>query len=62
MIIKTFDELRNHIRDMREDTLELLNDSLEESTEFQRGSYHGEIYGYDEVLEILRSILKHGEV
>lgn len=61
-MIKTFEELRSHVWVMRQNTLELLYETLEESTEFQRASYHGAIYGYDEVLDALRDIIKYGDV
>lgn len=62
MNIKTFEELRDYLWEERQGLLEILHERLEELTEFQRGSYHGEINAYSDVLSTLRSILKYGEV
>jgi hypothetical protein len=59
--IKTFEDFRSYLQDERYDALESLADRIEELTEFQRGSYHGEIATYDNMLGLLRDILKYGE-
>lgn len=59
--IKTFEELRDYIAEAKHDTMEVLVDRIDELNAFQRGMYKGEIMGYDEVLGMLRSILKYGE-
>ncbi len=60
-MIKTFEELRSHIWDERQHMLELIAESLEESSEFARGRWAGYICGYDEILSVLRTSLKYGE-
>lgn len=59
--IKDFQSLREHVNEERLDTLESLGQRIEELTEFQRGSYHGELMAYDNMLSLLRDILKYGE-
>jgi hypothetical protein len=60
-MIKTFEELKSHISDLRQDSLEAMADRLEESTEFNRGGWCGYISAYDDILAILRTSLKYGE-
>lgn len=60
-MIKTFEELRTHIWEERQHWLERIAESLEESTEFNRGSWTGLIMAYDDVLSTLRTSLKYGE-
>jgi hypothetical protein len=59
--IKTFEELREWVWSEKQDLSELLIDRLEELTEFQRGSYCGEINGYQIVLDELRCIIKYSD-
>ncbi len=59
--IRTFEDLRNHVYDEKINALECLSERLEELTEFQRGSYHGEVMTYDNLLHLLQNILKYGE-
>lgn len=59
--IKNFEDLREHIWEERYGSMESLANSIEELTEFQRGSYHGEIMAYENLLSVLRDILKYGE-
>lgn len=61
MQIKTFDELRSYLVETRADLLECLYDRQEESTEFQRGWWSGQIAATEDIIEILRRILKYGE-
>lgn len=60
-MIKTFEELRSHIWDLRQQSLECMVERLEESTEFNRGGWRGYINAYDDILSILRTSLKYGE-
>lgn len=62
MIIKTFEELREHLWQAKQDTMEFLVDRLGELTPFEQGRYAGEIRGYDEVINVLRDSMKYGDV
>ena len=59
--IKNFEDLREHIWQGRQGVLELLCERLEELDEFNRGLYKGEVLVYDEMLELLRRIVKYGD-
>lgn len=60
-MIKTFEELRTRIWEERQYMLEHIAENLEESTEFMRGQWSGEIVAYDCMLDTLRNSLKYGE-
>lgn len=60
-MIKTFEQLSSHIWDERQHWLETIPERLEESTEFNRGTWLGILMAYDEVLSVLRTSLKYGE-
>lgn len=59
---KNFEQLREFLWEERLSILETLNERLEELTAFQQGRYNGEIMAYDEILGILRNVLKYGDV
>ncbi len=58
---KTFEELRDAIVQIKQDTLELLCEDLEELTPFRQGMYRGSIMGYDEILTVIRNAIKYGD-
>lgn len=59
--IKTFEQLREHIWQERQDCIEILIDRLGEIEEFDIGRWRGEIDAYGNMLDTLRNILKYGE-
>lgn len=59
--IKTFEELYDYISEEKYDCMESFVDRVDELNEFQRGMYKGEIMGYDQVIGLLKTILKFGE-
>lgn len=61
-IIKTFDELREHLWQEKNDTMEMLTDRLSELSRFEQGRLVGEIHGYQNVMDILRNSMKYGDV
>ena len=61
-MIKTFEQLRSHIWDERQYILELIPESMEDATEFERARWVGMIYVYDDILSELRNTLKYGEL
>lgn len=58
---KNFQELREIIWAEKQDTQETIVDLLEELTPFQLGHYQGMSHGFDQVLDILRNVLKYGD-
>lgn len=60
--IKTFEELREWVYREKEDCLEAFIDDCPDMDNFTRGRYYGEIQGYNNLMECLRSILKYGDV
>lgn len=59
--IRTFEELREYIWQEKQDAADCLLDRMEELSRFQIARWKGEIDGYDNILMVLRNILKHGE-
>lgn len=59
--IKNFDEFREWVWQEKQDCMEMLVDRCPEMDNFMRGQYYGEIQGYVNVLDCLRSILKYGD-
>lgn len=59
--IKTFEDLRTAIWESKQHATDMLIDQLEESTKFQRGWFYGEIFAYNEILDLLRNIIKYGD-
>ncbi len=60
--IDDLDKLREHVVDERDHCSEYLIDMMEEFNSFNRGRYKGQIEAYDEILSIIRNIMKHGNV
>lgn len=61
-MIKTFEELREHLWEARQDTMECLVDRLEDLTPFEQGKYIGQAACYYKVMDILRNSMKYGDV
>lgn len=59
--IKTFEELRDYLWEERQDLAESLIDTLDETTEFDRGNFHGQYIAYSSFIRLLRDILKYGD-
>jgi hypothetical protein len=59
--IRTFEELRAYIWQEKQDAADMLLDRMEECSRFQIARWKGEIDGYNNILDVLRNILKHGE-
>lgn len=59
--VKSLQELRDTISEIKYDTYECLAVQLQESTEFERGQLKGMILAYEEIDAILRNSIKHGD-
>lgn len=60
-MIKTFEELRERIREEKFDAFEHIIDMYTERTETQRAMDIGYIHGLNWVIGELRSIIKYGD-
>ncbi len=60
---KNFEELREYFWQERADAVDCMLDKMtdEPLTEYQMGTYKGEIAAYDSMLQVLRNIIKYGE-
>ena len=59
--IKTFEEFREYVFELKSDAKEYLVESLEDLSEFNRGRSIGYVDACNDILETLRQILKYGE-
>jgi hypothetical protein len=59
--IKTFEELYECLGREKALRLENLCERLADLTEFERGECRGEILAYEEIMSILRDIIKYGD-
>lgn len=62
VIVTTFEELREYILDEKRWLLELLSEQLEEISPFQLGRCQGKILALNNILEVLRNSMKHGDM
>lgn len=60
--INDFERLREELIDARYDLMENCISSLEEASEFDKGRFYGEYLVYDEIIGVLRNILKYNEL
>ncbi len=61
IIPKNFEELQEYIWDEKQISMENAINKLPDSNEFQRGAYYGELYAYQNILDVLRNVLKYGD-
>lgn len=59
--VKDLNDVRNLIQDLKYSTMESLIEHIEDSTEFERGQYKGNIQILEEIDLILRNSLKYRE-
>ncbi len=53
------EKLRDNLCEEKQSLMEILVERLEELSDFELGRYQGEIAAYDDVLQMLRNILKY---
>jgi hypothetical protein len=58
--IKNFEELREYFLEEKHSLMEDLIEDLESLTEFERGAYQGRYRAVDDMISVLRNILKYG--